>query len=306
MNFINHGMRRLNCFSCFVDFPLDEREGTPGRMEGIERMGKEKKTFSFDNLKQIASLGRGLKTSSDGEIHPIIRTDLAPTPRVKKAKSMGTELQSPLRFHADNMLIINSSFLSSRNKNEEDIIGQSEEVLGWSTSRFKLQDKLDKELTRQNTPLGAKGYLHNAQDRLRKRLERLNLTLDAMKGDGNCQFRAISHSLFGSEDFYEMVRKRSVAYLAEFRGDYENFLEDPNAFDDYLRNMSMDKTWGDEITLCCAANAFECLINVVTSESSNWYLQYWPKGNSPCSKELFLAYTFPLHYDAISGQGVVD
>jgi hypothetical protein len=199
-------------------------DGRERRMKEKEKE-KSKKTFSFDSLKHIARLGRSLKTSSDGEIHPIIRTDL--TPRIKKAKSMG--MQSPLRFHADNMLIVNSSFLSSRNKNEEDIIGgsleegqaeaEAEEGSGWSTSRFKLQDKLDKELTRQNTPLGAKGYLHNAHSRLRKRLERLNLSLDAMKGDGNCQFRAISYSLFGSEDFYEMVRERSVAYLTEFRGD---------------------------------------------------------------------------------------
>ena len=238
---------------------------------------------------------------------PLIRTNL--TPRVKVKESLRTELHSPLRFHAHNELIINSSFLSSRTKNEETLISTHSTDLGssmegsWSTSRFKLQNSIEEELNRQNTPIGAKGYLHNAKDRLRKRLERLKLTLNSMKGDGNCQFRAISYSLFGSQDLHEMVRERSTSYLAEYREDYEDFLDTPDAFEAYLYNMKKDATWGDEITLCCAANAFQCMINVITSESSNWYLQYLPKSNATkCNKEIFLGYTFPLHYDAVSGE----
>ena len=75
-----------------------------------------------------------------------------------------------------------------------------------------------------------------------------------------------------------------------------------------------------EMTLCGACSAFECVINVITSESSNWFLQYWPKdGNNEDkvanasgaaaakkAKEIFIGYTFPLHYDAIKGRGVQD
>ena len=173
---------------------------------------------------------------------------------------------------------------------------------------------------RHSTPIGAKGYLENATARLCKRLERLSLRLRVTQGDGNCQFRAISYQLFGSEDLYDMVRERSVSYLAENRRDYEEFLGGREDFEKYCSQMRRDKTWGDEMTLCGACSAFECVINVITSESSNWFLQYWPKdGNNEDkvanasgaaaakkAKEIFIGYTFPLHYDAIKGRGVQD
>jgi len=58
-----------------------------------------------------------------------------------------------------------------------------------------------------------------------------------------------------------MVRERSVSYLDENRAAYEEFLGGREKFDEYLANMRRDKTWGDEMTLCGACNAFECVIN---------------------------------------------
>jgi len=161
------------------------------------------------------------------------------------------------------------------------------------------------ELKRQYTPLGAKGYLHNATARLKRRMKRLNLRLEVMRGDGNCQFRALSFQLFGSQDLYEMVRERSVSYLKEYREHYEDFLGGQEEFDHYLCQMSLNSTWGDEITLCGAANAFDLVVNVITSESANWYLQYRPRTTTMVGdkkeqpREIFIAYTYPLHYDAV-------
>ena len=69
--------------------------------------------------------------------------------------------------------------------------------------------------------------------------------------------------------------------------------------------MSLNSTWGDEITLCGAANAFDLVVNVITSESTNWYLQYRPRTTTMVGdkkeqpREIFIAYTYPLHYDAV-------
>lgn len=163
-----------------------------------------------------------------------------------------------------------------------------------------------------------------------------------------------------------MVRERSVSYLDENRAAYEEFLGGREKFDEYLANMRRDKvrffpvlyfipggstelfgsvsdsssslhplkTWGDEMTLCGACNAFECVINgkapipsrfswfapgsriallsVITSEAGNWYLQYWPRqdedeeGEAKGKKEIFIGYTYPLHYDAVAGEGIED
>ena len=65
-------------------------------------------------------------------------------------------------------------------------------------------------------------------------MKRLNLQLEVMRGDGNCQFRALSFQLFGSQDLYEMVRERSVSYLKEYRELYEDFLGGQKEFDHYL------------------------------------------------------------------------
>ena len=348
-------IKTLNCFSCMAQLPLDDPEKAKGVKSSStktfaktkakakhlpECQKKRQRTkswtdeFSFDYVKssfRVATLSEKLRQHLGKSAN--IRTNLAPTPRTQRsdfqeANSVETQFpQTPLRYHASSSLIINSTFLSSRQHREEEIIEQNtalsdfqdisesstdsfswtdsdRESRSWSEGRCELQNCIERELTRVDTPVGAKEYLHNSTSRLKRRLKRLNLGIRPARGDGNCQFRAISIQLFGSEDLYEMVRERSVSYLAENRKDYVDFLGE-DSFEEYLRNMRVDKVWGDEITLCCAANVFDCIISVITSESHNWYLQYRPKGNCNCQTEIFLGYTFPLHYDAVCGQGVL-
>ena len=99
---------------------------------------------------------------------------------------------------------------------------------------------------------------------------------------------------------HDKVRQQTVEYLKSHAALYQDFVG-VSSFKEYLRNMKRSKTWGDEMTLCGASNAFNCIINVITSEKRNWYLQYWPQEKG-CTREIFLAYTSPLHYDAIKEQ----
>jgi len=176
---------------------------------------------------------------------------------------------------------------------------------GWSTGRCELQDCIDAELRRQLTPtLGPQNSLTHSRNRLKRRLQRLKLSLVEVQGDGNCQFRAISLQLFGSQDLHQMVRERTMSYLAEHEADYRDFVgSDDESFREYVVNMQSDKVWGDEVTLCCACEAFDCVINVITSEPDNWNLAYRPSLADARTPEIFLAYTFPLHYDAVGADG---
>ena len=61
------------------------------------------------------------------------------------------------------------------------------------------------------------------------------------------QFRSISYGLFGTEAYHKAVRRKAVQYLREHRSDFEAFLGDD--FDHYLKDMSHNDTWGDELTL---------------------------------------------------------
>ena len=109
---------------------------------------------------------------------------------------------SPLPFHQTSELFINSHFLSSEYETEiesvrrafgsnppsvaEDVSSsgssspprlQTGDAQGWSQDRHKLQNGLNRELKRCNTPVGARGYLESATARLKRRLGRLNLRL---------------------------------------------------------------------------------------------------------------------------------
>ena len=61
------------------------------------------------------------------------------------------------------------------------------------------------------------------------------------------QFRSISYGLFGTEAYHKAVRRKAVQYLREHRSDFEAFLGDD--FDHWLKDMSHNDTWGDELTL---------------------------------------------------------
>ena len=59
------------------------------------------------------------------------------------------------------------------------------------------------------------------------------------------------------------------------------FFETATEFDDYLADMGRSRTWGDELTLRAAVEAFGCVAHVVTSEPANWYLVYTPEAPAP-------------------------
>ena len=69
------------------------------------------------------------------------------------------------------------------------------------------------------------------------------------QGDGNCQFRALSLGLYGSEDRHAEVRANIVQHLRENPATYAGFVEGAEGFANYVNRISRDGEWGDEITL---------------------------------------------------------
>eukprot|EP00964_Phaeocystis_antarctica_P155657 scaffold124921_cov59-Phaeocystis_antarctica.AAC.5 len=56
---------------------------------------------------------------------------------------------------------------------------------------------------------------------------------------------------------------------ADFFGMY---FEDGTEFTAYLRDMARSRTWGDELTLRAAVEAYGCSAHVLTTTPANWYL----------------------------------
>ena len=152
---------------------------------------------------------------------------------------------------------------------------------------------------------------------LNARLKALSLASVEMEGDGACQFRAIADQLFGEQRHHGFVRSVACAHMRA-QGDFFGiYFEDAEEFHAYLRDMGRPRTWGDELTLRACVEAFGCVAHVITSESQNWYLMYnvetppdadrlaraCTKAGVPPpkpSKEIFLSYVSPIHYNAIA------
>ena len=141
----------------------------------------------------------------------------------------------------------------------------------------------------------------SAQVVLKERLHLADLRMLSIAGDGNCQFRAVSQQLFGSEEYHMHVRQKAMAYMRSKREEFACFYADGVAFDRYLQKMERDRSWGDELTLRAICSAFGATIHVVTSTEHNWYLKYTP--DEPLTqKQAFLAYVAPVHYNAFTAQ----
>ena len=63
---------------------------------------------------------------------------------------------------------------------------------------------------------------------LESRLAKMRLRTERMGDDGNCQFRALSHNLFGSQDHHAAVRERCVERISR-RADEYSFLFESDA-----------------------------------------------------------------------------
>merc|ERR1712007_276201 len=86
-----------------------------------------------------------------------------------------------------------------------------------------------------------------------------------VKGDDNCQFRALADQLFGTEESHLTVRKLALVELTENRSRYEAFV--PGSFDAYVHHMRSVGTWGDNVTLQACADVLGSRIWVFTTLS---------------------------------------
>lgn len=74
-----------------------------------------------------------------------------------------------------------------------------------------------------------------------------------------------------------------------------NFVDRYQSWDDYLRNMSQEGTWGDNVILHAVANCFHTCIDVV-SLTHHQDLRITPEHDVDSNNQLVLGHTHELHY----------
>ncbi|XP_044415527.1 OVARIAN TUMOR DOMAIN-containing deubiquitinating enzyme 9 isoform X2 [Triticum aestivum] len=143
-------------------------------------------------------------------------------------------------------------------------------------------------------------------ERLSDRLRLYELTENKVKGDGNCQFRALSDQLYQTPDHHEFVREQIISQvinsgnlsfvilsfilcfhtfifrlinnrfqLKSNREAYDGYV--PMAYDEYLEKVSRNGEWGDHVTLQAAADKYGVKIFVMTSFKDTCYIEIQPK-----------------------------
>ncbi|XP_012471569.1 OVARIAN TUMOR DOMAIN-containing deubiquitinating enzyme 12 isoform X1 [Gossypium raimondii] len=138
--------------------------------------------------------------------------------------------------------------------------------------------------------------------RLLERLQVYNLVELKVEGDGNCQFRALSHQVYRTPEHHEFVRQQVVDQLKSCPDIYEGYV--PMAYGDYLEKMSKSGEWGDHVTLQAAADSYGVKIFVITSFKDTCYIEILP--NVQKSKRvIFLSFWAEVHYNSIYPVGDV-
>jgi len=162
--------------------------------------------------------------------------------------------------------------------------------------RATREDDLAKEGAEAKGKKKKKPKGPSASTLLKDRLALHGLHMLVIDSDGNCQFRAVSQQLYGSQAHHMFVRSQAVAYMNERKEEFACFFPG-SAFERYLTKMGRDREWGDELTLRAICNALGVVVHVITSNDDNWYLKYEPD-EQRTAKQIFLGYVAPAHYNA--------
>ena len=125
-------------------------------------------------------------------------------------------------------------------------------------------------------------------------LAQRDLTEVRVKGDGNCQYRAIAASLWGNEEDWRRVKQAAFGRLRTHSHEYSEFLPD-NSVENYIVEAEYDGQWGDAVSLQAALEALNVSARLIDATAGTV--------REVCARshpDLFidLVYYDQLHYNA--------
>merc|ERR1712060_561483 len=116
--------------------------------------------------------------------------------------------------------------------------------------------------------------------------------------DGNCQFRALSLQLNGTEDGHAFLRSRIVEHLKKESEQYKDFVLEE--YPHYLQRMAKNGAWGDNVTLQAASDVLGKNIWILTDQPGGECVEIRPgkMTSNVTEKPLCLTFLTEIHYDA--------
>ena len=141
--------------------------------------------------------------------------------------------------------------------------------------------------------------------------------IEAIQGDGNCLFRALSRILCGNQDSYAFICRTLVTFSMHNKTLLQKFCH-PVPIEQHLSGMKLDRIWGKDLELHATASLWQVPIYVCTQNPNNpkyFWVVFKPSDHSQlmlmeeCQQiprppgvlhfELFHAWR--CHYDVIIG-----
>lgn len=135
-----------------------------------------------------------------------------------------------------------------------------------------------------------------SRERLALLLGTQGLVERPVRGDGNCQFRALADQLYGSEEYHGCIRRQVIEQLQASKEVYSGFVL--GDFDNYVTRMRQDCTWGDHVTLQAAADKFGVKVNVLTDYLTDAFILVCP-ARTLSQKVLRLSFWAEVHYNSV-------
>lgn len=137
-----------------------------------------------------------------------------------------------------------------------------------------------------------------ARERLKPIMHLYNARARPVQADGNCQFRALSLQLDGTEDNHASLRARIVEQLEKEPERYKDFVYEE--YSDYVKRVAQVGQWGDNVTLQAASDVLGKEIRVLTDQPGAGCVDVSPSHMTSNAAEKPLCVTFvgEMHYDA--------
>jgi len=136
--------------------------------------------------------------------------------------------------------------------------------------------------------------------RLQIQLESFGLEERTVRGDGNCQFSALSDQLYGTPDHHRLVREAVVIQLRKRHEWYSEWVI--GTYEAYVCQMMQLGAWGDHVTLQAAADHYGTGISLLSSFEERSFIEVVPQEVHPEHQghSLWMSFWAGRHYNSLA------
>ena len=125
---------------------------------------------------------------------------------------------------------------------------------------------------------------------LNRTLRENGLCEKPIKGDGNCQFRAVADQLWGDEDKYYTVKQCAIHDLETNHRRDPEFMWPTSEHDGYIDRLKRNGTYGDDLTLHAIANDMGIRIIVISDFAQENVKCVYPEDENRITDTIVLGY----------------